>query len=106
MFAIVGGPTAQLAEPQWIGAAQAMISSMPCDMARSAADSELHGNIAPCSDTMHNCKQLDCVANAGLPSRSAGIVSSVRFSPVGYWSAWPKMAGMNCAPEPLPPRSA
>jgi hypothetical protein len=104
-FAIVGGTTVQLAQSAQ-GAASVTMTGMPCDMMMPMTDTGHGTPMAPCKGMTPDCiKQMGCVADVGLPARLAGLESAVRFSMVDYWSAWSAMAGVDRAPDPMPPRT-
>ncbi len=105
-FAIVGGPTSQLAQAVQSPGPTAM-ADMPCDMVMPAADVGHGTPMAPCKGLTPDCtKQMGCTIDVALPVRLASGDVAVTFSAVAYWAAWPEMAGLVRRPGPFPPRTA
>ena len=109
VFALIGSPTAHLAQPALVAAQ--MMADMPCDMTMPmtspTADAGQGTPMLPCKGLTPDCmKQMGCVVDVALPARLASADLAVPFSTVDYWSAWPSMSGVVRAPEPLPPRTA
>jgi hypothetical protein len=104
-FAIVGGPSVQLAQSaQYV--APVTMAGMPCDMMMPTADAGHGKPMVPCKGLTPDCiKQMGCVVDIALPARLASTEFAVPFSMVAYWSAWSAMAGADRKPEPLPPRT-
>lgn len=106
VFAVIGGPTVQLAQPA-LSMAPTMMTDMPCGMAMPVADAGHGAPMAPCKGLTPECiKQMGCIVTVALPARLADIVTAVLFSPVAYWSARSEMIGVTREPDPLPPRTA
>ena len=106
VFAVIGGPTVQLAQPA-VSMAPTMMADMPCGMAMSAADAGHGAPMAPCKGLTPECiKQMGCIVTIALPTRLADMDIAVLFSPVAYWSARSEMTGVAREPDPLPPRTA
>jgi hypothetical protein len=106
VFAVIGGPAAQLAKPA-VSTAPTIMADMPCDMAMPVADAGHDVPMAPCKGLTSECiKQIGCIVTVALPTRLVDMDTAVLFSPVAYWSAWSKMTGVAREPEPLPPRTA
>ena len=107
VFAVIGGPVVQLAQPAAASMSAMVMGDMPCDMAMPMADAGHGAPMAPCKGLTPECiKQMGCVANVALPVRLAGANTVFALSPVTYWSARSLMAGVARAPELLPPRTA
>ena len=105
VFAIIGGPSVQLAQPA-VYASPKTMADMPCDGMASMADAGHGTPMAPCKGMTPDCiKQMGCVADAALPARAMSLDVAVNFSDVDYWSAWSSMADFVREPEPLPPRT-
>jgi len=106
VFAVVGAPTAQLAQAAQSPGPTAM-AQMPCDMMMPAADMGHGTPLAPCKGLTPDCiKQMGCIVDVALPVRLASGDAAVAFSAVAYWAAWSEMAGLVRRPEPFPPRTA
>ena len=106
VFAVIGGPVVQLAQPA-AATASIVMADMPCDMAMPMADAGHGAPMAPCKGLTPECiKQMGCVANIALPARLADADTVFAFGPVAYWSVWFEMTGVVHQPEPLPPRMA
>ena len=105
-FAIIGGPSMNLAQSTGSAASMTM-ADMPCDTMASMADAGQGTPTAPCKGLTPGCmKQMGCVADVGLPARTALVGDAVTFSNVAYWTAGSVMAGVVRQPEHLPPRTA
>jgi hypothetical protein len=106
VFAVVGAPTAQLAQAAQYSGPTAM-AEMPCGMAVPAVDMGHGTPMAPCKGLTPDCiKQMGCVIDVALPVRLPSGDVAVTFSTVAYWAAWSEMAGLVRRPEPFPPRTA
>ena len=106
VFALIGAPSAHLAQSSGYAAPMTM-ADMPCDGMASVADAGQGTPMAPCKGLTPDCiKQMGCVVDVALPARLPGADVAVAFSTVAYWSAGSAMAGLVRAPEPLPPRTA
>ena len=106
VFAFIGGPTVQLAQPA-VSMAPTMMTDMPCGMAMPAADAGHGAPMAPCKGLTPECiKQMGCIVTVALPTRLADMDTAVLFSPIAYWSARSEMTGVAREPDPFPPRTA
>ena len=106
VFAVIGGPTAQLAKPA-ASMPPTTMADIPCGMAMPMADAGYGAPMAPCKGLTPECiKQMGCVVTVALPARLADMDIAVLFSPVAYWSARSEMTGVGREPDPLPPRTA
>ena len=104
-FAMVGGTAGQLARATQ-SAPQASTLAMPCAMMMSTGDMTDDMPMMPCKGMTPDCvKQMCCVAGAVLPVPLLGAERAAPFSTVDYWSAWSRLSGTTCTPEPLPPRT-
>lgn len=105
VFAVIGGPTVQLAKPA-VSMAPTTMADMPCGMAMPVADAGHGAPMAPCKGLTPECiKQMGCIVDVTLPARPAGSDVAVTFTAVSYWAAWSELAGLIREPEPLPPRT-
>lgn len=105
VFAIIGGPSVQLAQPA-VYASPKTMADMPCDGMASMADAGHGTPMAPCKGLTPDCiKQMGCVVDVALPARFATAGDAVTLSKVAYWSTGSEMAGVVRQPEPLPPRT-
>ncbi len=105
VFAIIGGPSVQLAQPA-VYASPMTMADMPCDGMASMADAGHGTPMAPCKGLTPDCiKQMGCVVDVAVPVRLAATDAVFASSPVAYWSALSLMAGVGRRPEPLPPRT-
>lgn len=104
-IAVVGGTTTQLARSMQPAAPMTM-AGMPCGATMPGMGAGPAKPMTPCKGMTPDCiKQLGCVADVGLPARLATGQLAPSFDTVAYWSAWIKPAGVDCGPEPLPPRT-
>jgi hypothetical protein len=103
-FALVGGTTAQFAQSAQYVAPMTM-AGMPCDMMMPAADAEHGAPMMPGKGMAPDCIKMCCMVVATLPARLASDEIVTHVSPVDYWPAWTKLAGLVREPEPLPPRT-
>ena len=105
VFAVIGGPTVQLAKPA-ASVAPTTMADMPCGMAMPVADAGHGAPMAPCKGLTPECiKQMGCIVDVALPARPAGSDVAVTFTAVSYWAARSELAGLIREPEPLPPRT-
>lgn len=104
-FALIGGPSLQLAQPAQ-ATASTFSAEMPCAGMASMADPGQGTPMAPCKGLTPDCiKQMGCVVDVAVPARLAATAVVFASSPVAYWSALSLMAGVSRQPEPLPPRT-
>lgn len=103
-FAFIGGTSARLARPA-DDAAPMMMGGMPCAMMMSQPGIQHDSPTPPCKGMNADCKQICCVTDAALPTRTVNLDIAANFSSVDYWSAWSRLADFVPEPEPLPPRT-
>ncbi len=105
VFALVGAPSAQLAQSAGYTAPITM-ANMPCDQMTPAADTGQGTPMTPCKGLTPGCvKQMGCIVNVALPTKLVGTQTALSFAKVDYWSALAQPAGVASQPDPQPPRT-
>jgi hypothetical protein len=100
-FAIVGGPTFELARAAGFGPV-----AVPCGMAMPSSASGDMTPMTPCKGMTPDCiKQMGCVTMSALPVHFFVDGSIVQYSAIDYWTFLSKLASLDREPEPLPPRT-
>src|SRR4051794_7274919 len=86
VFAIVGGPTVHVAQPAEY-AAPITMADIPCDQMVPATDTGPGTPMIPCKGLTPDClKQMGCVADVALPTRSVALGAVLAYAEVSYWA--------------------
>lgn len=103
-FAIVGGPSSQLARSAE-NLVQIAAVGIPCDVMMPQTGAN-HDQQMPCKGFTPECiKQMGCIVDIALPTCFFAITPAIHSVEVAYWPAWSSSAGFLASPEPLPPRT-
>jgi len=105
ILALVGGATLELAQSVQYGPILGM-DGTPCDMTMPASALNHTSPIMPCKGMTPGCvKMMGCAAVSALPAHFMIFASPARYGAIDYWTSPSALAGLDLAPELLPPRT-